>query len=600
MAVTSRLLGGFAKPVSRVFQLEKSHILDGTNSRMSTNATTFPARFAELVYLLAHQPDAQAEHERVLREAVDAIEASDASLTTSQLNVDLLDEGQSSDGVRLHELVMRMSAHSAHQIDFLAGTPPEQIFGVARILAGEARPNDDGAAFDDKLVRLGITHVEVHLGRNGFVRTGSLTPSASPRIHGSSVRTPTPFRGMPALDSVTPARSSLAVSAPANGGRGVTPRGGALVLGAELPGSVAARRSTPPIGAPTIRDESNRIIEGAIQTKSLATLSDDELIEQLRTGVTPQNVMRLLDELVVVAEARAQEKRWEVVARVFDTFVRNEVAEEHDADVRRAYTVGLRRLTKPTLIRGIAGLMPRRPELRDSLHAVLVRLGPDGAEVLIDLLTSADSLTDRRAYLAALAKMRDAVPTLMHLLGDNRWYVVRNAVDLLGEMRATEAENALLDVVSHREERVRRSVATALARLGTPRSIQTVQHMLTDAVPEVRVHAVQGLGSVRSARAVPVLARALDGEADPEVQAVILAALGRQATDEAVARLTKAAEPEGRLFKRKPTALRVSAVQALAEANTPAALAAIRRFADDKDREVRDAAVRALRPKAEN
>jgi hypothetical protein len=65
---------------------------------MSTSATTFPARFAELVYLLGHQPDAEAEHERVLHEAVVANEASDASLTTSQLNVDLLDEGQSSDG----------------------------------------------------------------------------------------------------------------------------------------------------------------------------------------------------------------------------------------------------------------------------------------------------------------------------------------------------------------------------------------------------------------------------------------------------------------------------------------------------------------------
>jgi HEAT repeat protein len=98
---------------------------------------------------------------------------------------------------------------------------------------------------------------------------------------------------------------------------------------------------------------------------------------------------------------------------------------------------------------------------------------------------------------------------------------------------------------------------------------------------------------------VALLARALDSEEDQEVQAVILAALGRQATEEAVARLLKAAEPEGRLFRRKPAALRVSAVQALAEANTPSALAALRRFAEDKDREVRDAAVRALRPKAD-
>jgi HEAT repeat protein len=189
---------------------------------------------------------------------------------------------------------------------------------------------------------------------------------------------------------------------------------------------------------------------------------------------------------------------------------------------------------------------------------------------------------------------------LIHLLGDHRWFVVRNTADLLGEMRAMEAENALLDSVKHPEERVRRSVATALARIGTPRALQAVQHLMTDSVPEVRVHAVQGLGGMKSPRAVAALSRALDSESDAEVQAVILAALGRQATDEAVARLVKAAEPDGRLFKRKPTALRVSAVQALAEANTPAAFAALKRYAEDKDRDVRDVAVRALRPKVES
>ena len=538
-------------------------------------AATFQARFAELVYLLAHEPDATADHQRVVSEAVAATAAGDTSLATSQLNVDLQHARQSSEGLRLHELVMRMSAHSAHQIDFLEGTPGDQILGVARILAAEARPNDEGVAFDYELIKVGVTHVEVHLGRNGFVRTGSLTPSASPRVNGSSVHTPA---GPPRID----------------GHR--TPRGGSLTLGAEIPAGLAARRTTPPVGAPTIHDDSNRMFEGAFKTKSLATLSDDELIERLRTELTPQNVSRVLDEVATVAEARGSDGRWEVVARVFAAFVDREVSAE-DAELRRAYTIAVRRLTKPTLIRGMAGLLPRRRELRDSLQVVFTRLGSDAAEALIDLLTSSDSLTDRRAYLAVLAKIRDAVPTLIHLLGDNRWYVVRNAIDLLGEMRAAEAENALLDVVTHREERVRRSAATALARLGTLRSIQAVEKMATDPVPEVRVHAMQGLGTVKSPRAVSVLARALDHEPDQEVQAVILAALGRQATDEAVARLTKAAEPDGRLFKRKPTALRIAAVQALVEANTPAALVALRRFANDREREVRVAAARAVKPK---
>jgi len=257
---------------------------------MSTSATTFPARFADLVYLLAHEPDAATEHEQILSAAASALASSDASLTTTQLNVDLLDEGQTKDGVQLHELVMRMSAHSAHQIDFLAKAPAPQILGVARILAGEATPNDDGAAFDAKLVAIGITHVEAHLGRNGFVRTGSLSPSASPRVGSGKVRVPTPFRGMPAymaaytpsmpqpalrIPTPPPAKESTRAT-PATTGRAVTPARGDIVLGAELPTAAAARR-TPPIGAPSIRDDSSRMIEGAIRTKALASMSDDEL-----------------------------------------------------------------------------------------------------------------------------------------------------------------------------------------------------------------------------------------------------------------------------------------------------------------------------------
>lgn len=565
-------------------------------------AATFATSFAKLVYLIAHEPDAEAEQMAALSRAVAALEDGDGSLSTSRLNVVLLDVGQTDDGVRLHELVMRMSAHSAHQIDFANDTPAEELLGIARILASEAQPNDDGAAFDAKLVQLNPASAAVHLGRSGFVRSGSATPTSTLDMAGTSPRVSTPFDGTPAFVRGTPPRpfarqptppapENAAVRATPAHGTSPTPPAG-IGFGSRHP---PARASGPsPAPTPLIRDESSRMIERAIKTTNLEASSDEELIAQLQQDVSAPGAGRLLDELVSLAEQRAQEQRWEVVGRIFHVIVSGEAALGQGSNIRRQYTLAIRRLTKASYVRTLAGMLPRRPDLRDGLTEVLVRLGADGAEALIDLLTSANVLTDRRAYLAALSKCRDAAPTLVHLLGDHRWFVVRNAADLLGEMRATEGEPALLEAASHREERVRRSVATALARLGTPRAIQAVQQLLSDPVPEVRVHAAQGLGTTKWSRVVSVLARALDTEHDAEVQAVILAALGRQATEEAVARLVKAAEPDGRLFKRKPISLRVSAVQALAEANTPAAQDALRRLVEDKERDVRDAAVRAL------
>ena len=57
--------------------------------------------------------------------------------------------------------------------------------------------------------------------------------------------------------------------------------------------------------------------------------------------------------------------------------------------------------------------------------------------------------------------------------------------------------------------------------------------------------------------------------------------------------LIRAAEPKRRLLERKPNSFRIAAIQALAEARTAAALAAIAVLREDKEREVREAAARA-------
>jgi HEAT repeat protein len=86
---------------------------------------------------------------------------------------------------------------------------------------------------------------------------------------------------------------------------------------------------------------------------------------------------------------------------------------------------------------------------------------------------------------------------------------------------------------------------------------------------------------------------ALDKEQSPEVQAAIVGALGRMPTDESIARLTRVAEPGG-LLRRKPTALRIQAVEALREAATAPATEVLRGLTNDRDSSVREAATRAL------
>jgi HEAT repeat protein len=223
-----------------------------------------------------------------------------------------------------------------------------------------------------------------------------------------------------------------------------------------------------------------------------------------------------------------------------------------------------------------------------------MRTGDAGAEALIEQLTAAQSLSERRVFFDALVRLKTGRPMLVHMLGDPRWYVARNAADLLGELGATDADQPLSDLLKHDDDRVRRAAAHALGKLGTRHAVTALRRALKDSSVHVRALAAAGLATRQGVPSSATLVRALESEPEQEVQIAILSALGRVGTPDAVQRLIKAAEVTGNLFKRKPVALRVAAIHALGEARTPAALAVLKDLSSDKDKEVREAATRAL------
>ena len=143
------------------------------------------------------------------------------------------------------------------------------------------------------------------------------------------------------------------------------------------------------------------------------------------------------------------------------------------------------------------------------------------------------------------------MPTLIHMLGDARWFVARNAAELLGEMQAREAEPQLTELLRHTDDRVRRAATSALMRLGTSRAMHAIQDALKDGAPAMRMQAAAALVTRKDVKTAATLVRALEDEKDDEVQAAFLLALGKLATPDAVQRLLKAVEPERGLFKKK-------------------------------------------------
>jgi hypothetical protein len=521
------------------------------------HSLTFAQHFARLVWLLLNQSDAIDEQKAALRSTLLASRETAVTLAPREWRLYANSEVVPETLTGVQDLTAQLVGHAIQELRVDQGALPPDVLGVARILASEPMPGSAAQAFTDKLKALDA-------------KTVRATTEAPVETQRPSQLTPRMTMG---IDATT------------------------------IPGTEEkSGEGTPAVGMANITtDDSGSFLAFSAVQASKGSVQD--LLNQLDATKNVNVTTRLLDELVTIAETAQREGKLETVAEAFHGVVKREETAE-PADLKRAYVMAIRRMSKPTLLRAVAQLLPRRPEKDDLVMTVITRAGEDGADAMIEQLVAAQSVSDRRIYFNALVKLNAGINALIHMLGDARWYVVRNAAELLGEMGVPEGETPLIETLQHDDDRVRRAVSVALAKLGTPKAIEALRKMLKDGAPQVRMQAAIGLAAMKGARTATTLTTALDDEHDQEVQLALLSALGKIATPDAVQKLIKAAEPETRLFKRKASAYRVAAVQALGDARTPAALTALQSFLQDKDKEVRDAVFRitmlAPRPTGEH
>ena len=360
----------------------------------------------------------------------------------------------------------------------------------------------------------------------------------------------------------------------------------------QLPGTtVRVRRGAETVEAPAgAGDEGARAETVVVEPQDQLS----KLLARLQDQANPAAAQRSLDELAVLAEQATREGRTTDVASIFSAMLDREPAIT-DPDVRRLFLSTVRRLTKPTILRPIAALLVTHPATAARTERILQRVGQDGVDVVVDQFAGSRSVDQRRIYREVLSRLTMARESLVQMLADPRWFIVRLAAEFLGEMGAEEAERPLAELLNHEDERVRRAATRALSRVESAFTLDAVARAVEDASPTVRLEAVAGLASRKGGRAGSMLAKAIDGESEQEVQYAILGALGRVATPEAVQKLTRAAQAASGLFaSRKNSGLRVAAVYALGEARTPGAHAALQSLVNDRDRDVREAVAKTL------
>ena len=526
-------------------------------------ALTFARHFARLVQMLLLEGNAFEKQLATLRSLVSVSEQGPVKLVLHDMQlISVNAEVVPARFEGVEDLLAQLIGHSIIEIEFQQNASLADLLLAAKLLSVAASPGNGG---------------EVALARVRALdaQTITLKVEASVAPHASETALANSKLGNTSTGFV---RDSMTMFMPTADQFEAVQSGGAEVGdGEELEAEDIVREQDP------------EAMFAAFATSSTPKGSMVRLFEELDRAREATEVGGRLDTLVKLAADSSGKDRIDIVADVFYGLVKREGGIE-DKMSKRQYALGIRRLCVPRVLKCIVELLPRRRENYEQYMAIFMRAEDDGVEALVEALISAPSITDRRIYYDSLLRLRTGVRTLVHMLGDPRWFVVRNAIELLGEMRVAEADEELEKMLEHRDDRVRTAAATALAKLGPGVAAKGLRGALRDAPEEVRERAAEAMAMQRSG-SVDSLVRALDKEDDSRVQMAMVTALGQLGSPHAVEKLMDIARTDkGLLNKRRPTPMRVAAVHALGEVKTSSALAALQTLLRDKEKAVRGAA----------
>ncbi len=132
-----------------------------------------------------------------------------------------------------------------------------------------------------------------------------------------------------------------------------------------------------------------------------------------------------------------------------------------------------------------------------SAYSYLATVEREVTEVLLELLAE-ESDRSARGFLMALLKDlgKNQLMVIGEHLSDERWYFVRNIVNILGQSKTDHALAFLHRVANHKDARIRQEVIKGLISIGGKKAAGLLAKFLNDKEGEIRMLAIRGLAGM--------------------------------------------------------------------------------------------------------
>jgi len=152
----------------------------------------------------------------------------------------------------------------------------------------------------------------------------------------------------------------------------------------------------------------------------------------------------------------------------------HDLAQTRDREQRDIVARERRRTVPSDVLEAMARLIPKSTESR-SIARVLSAMGNDGAAALLNALSSANTHHERRAYIDALVACHDCDAAIIDVLGHQDPDMIRDAAEIIGRKRLTQAVPILARLLKHSKVDVRTTAWHALELIGTREAVTVLR-----------------------------------------------------------------------------------------------------------------------------
>ncbi|MBN1572454.1 MAG: HEAT repeat domain-containing protein [Deltaproteobacteria bacterium] len=242
---------------------------------------------------------------------------------------------------------------------------------------------------------------------------------------------------------------------------------------------------------------------------------DKELVEEIERLImllvketNPNRIKKILINIIKLAgELTAQEKIDYALKLLTAVSKEAHPRRRRPKEIQQMCVKTVRKCATEKVIKGALDNFGKKDEkLRNELGILIKVIGDETITPALELLIESEDSFIRRNLIKLIVSFGEmARPKVEILLFDNRWFVVRNMANILGEIKSEKSLNSLSRVMNHDEIRVQREVIKALTKIGGKNVTIFFLRMLENAPQQLAFILINSLGALGDAMAVEPL-----------------------------------------------------------------------------------------------